>query len=65
MNQRDAVRWGSVAQVGAVEERRRLAERLREFGIAPTPQRIDIASALFEKGGHYSVSFPVKRTVDK
>ena len=54
MNQDDAFRWRSAARDAGGEERKRHAERLRNCGIAPTPQRIDVAAVLFENGGHFT-----------
>lgn len=39
---------------GAADNRRRQADRLRQCGIAPTHQRIEIACVLFEAGGHFT-----------
>lgn len=54
MNQCDACQWRSLARDADGGERKRHAERLRNCGIAPTPQRIDVAAVLFGKGGHFT-----------
>lgn len=54
MNQDDAFQWRLAARDAGGEARKRHAERLRNSGIAPTPQRIDVAAVLFEKGGHFT-----------
>ena len=54
MNQGDAFRWRLAEADRNDEERKPHAERLRSCGIAPTPQRLDVAGVLFERGGHFT-----------
>lgn len=54
MNHSDAFQWRPVAREVDGGDRKRHADRLRDCGIAPTPQRVDIAAVLFGKGGHFT-----------